>query len=122
MIEKLEPRGKYSGVKIHLTGEESRRFMELYERIQVQHSTHAFTNYEDENFSFKFVTSLGKKIRKLLVECPHLFEDRTKEQIEEALKTEQEQAALKLNALQKGEKWNQISKPTTKVKSPQVVP
>lgn len=89
---KLEPRGKYPGIKIHL------------DEVEVK----ALTNPPpSEMEAFAFTTRLGKKIRALMAEFPDLLAPRTEEQIKAELQLELEKSQLKLAKMAEGAKWNE---------------
>ncbi len=74
MSIKIEPRGKYAGVKVHLDGEEAKEFLAFAEGVEGVGTT-------KKTGVLKFACKLGAKINKLVGEVPNLFEDRTEEQI-----------------------------------------
>ena len=96
---KIEPRGKYAGVKVHLDGEEAGIFLK----------------WADEKWATKpnptliqFASKLGGKIQRLIKEVPNHLEDRTDEQIKEALEGDQEKIERQLTALKKGKDWKAV--------------
>lgn len=97
---KIEPRGKYAGVKVHLEGEECEELLDIY------NARNCASDLDKDNLSLRFAIRLGKKINQLLEEEPKLLEDRTDEQIKAALLKEQEESTRKLEKLEKGQKWN----------------
>lgn len=97
---KIEPRGKYAGVKVHLDGEESQMFLDVYK----DHSKGG-VDYTD---GYDFAVKLGKKISKLVGEMPNLLEDRTEEQIKEALTGDAEKIEKQLKAMAKGADWKKV--------------
>ncbi len=94
---KIEKRGKYAGVKVHLDENECAQLLELTPE-----------SYEADNVSVKFVGKLGKKIRMLLLEEPNLLKPRTPDEIKHELEVELESATLKLKALHTGQDWKEI--------------
>ena len=92
---KCEARGKYSGTKVHLDGEECKEILDFL----------------DPNCVFsaalpqKFVTKLGRKIKALLTEHPDLLKERTEEQVQAALLKDQKKIVQQLEALEKGKDW-----------------
>ena len=99
----IHPRGKYPGVKCHLDGEEAAEFLAYYEA-----NKKGIAEGELLSFPPKFASKLGKKIAALIEEVPHLLEERTEEQIQEALKGDQEKIAKQLTALDKGKDWKKV--------------
>lgn len=97
---KIEARGKYAGVKVHLDGDEAEVFLDFIkakgegEKIQKR----------IEKFAFK----LGGKIEALLEEKPYLLKDRTEEQIEAALTSDAEKIEAQLKVLKKGGDWKKV--------------
>ena len=97
---KIEPRGKYAGVKVHLDGDEAEMFLAwagLKTMVTTQHK-------EVINFASK----LGSKIQRLIEEIPNLLEDRTEEQIQLALTGDAEKIEKQLKALKKGQDWKAV--------------
>lgn len=97
---KIEARGKYAGVKVHLDGDEAEMFL-------------AFTakkiGYDEEARVMKFVSKLGGKIQSLIGEIPNLLEDRTEEQILDALQSDASKIEKQLKALKKGgDQWQHV--------------
>ena len=89
---KLEPRGKYPGIKIHL------------DEVEVK----ALTNPPPSEIeAFAFTTRLSKKIHALMQEHPDLLLPRTPEQIAAELQLELEKSQAKLAKMAAGGKWNE---------------
>lgn len=82
---KLERRGKYPGVKVHLEPEECSAM------VDGETTPHL---------------KLRKLIRKAMIEDPSLFSERSEDEIQEELKEERDKALLKLSNIKKGKKWN----------------
>ena len=101
---KVEPRGKYAGVKVHLDGDEAKFLMEAFEA----HSNDAKLQGIPK-FGI-FALKMGKKVRELLAEEPKLLEDRTDAEVAAILAKEAEKASLQLNAIKSGKKWQNIPK------------
>ena len=101
---KIEPRGKYAGVKVHLDGEEGQLFLDFVEKAKGQEK---FKLDKDDKV-IKFASKLGGKIQKLIGEVPNLLEDRTEEQIKEALTGDAEKIEKQLAALEKGKDWKKV--------------
>ena len=96
---KIEPRGKYAGVKVHLDGEEAGIFLKWAD---------GKWSSEPNPTLIQFASKLGGKIQRLIKEVPNLLEDRTEEQIKEALEGDQEKIEKQLKALEKGKDWKVV--------------
>lgn len=96
---KLERRGKYAGVKVHLDGPECELIL----------SDFSMTS-QDKNMmrEANFYLRLRKKLEELKKEFPDLLKDRTPEEIEVELKSEMLKSELKLDALSHGKDWKGI--------------
>lgn len=103
--EKVEKRGKYKGVKIHLSDDASQllmNFSDSYDptiRLQVE----------------VLCIDIGKKIKKLQDEYPNLLVDRSPEEIKAELENEFESAKKKLEAIESKKDWKQVKVPVAKV-------
>jgi hypothetical protein len=107
-VIKVEKRGKYGGVKIHLDPEEAKALMEsapilgdnadLYEQKSMQLLT----------VPLKLALKMGKKIGELAQAEPDLFNDRTPEEVAAILAKEVEKASLQLNAVKSGSQWQKV--------------
>lgn len=91
---KLEPRGKYAGVKVHLDGEECGEIISIP------------PGAKDEMLSFYI--SLRKHILKLQKVRPDLLKDRTPAQVEAELKEEAAKATMKLAKAGVAGEWNKV--------------
>lgn len=91
---KIESRGKYPGVKVHLDPEECELLMNLAQDVAL-----ASAPVKDH---IALASKMGKKILALREEEPTLLEERTPEQIKAILAKESEKARLQLEALNKG--------------------
>ena len=80
---KIESRGKYPGVKIHLDPDECKGII----------------NFADDN-------KLRKNLMALIKDSPNVFSERTPEEIAAVLKDEQDEATRKLELIHAGKKWN----------------
>ena len=100
---KIEKRGKYAGVKVHLEPDEVEPFMKLF---------HDFTAIGKPLPTtvtyFSLALKLGKKIVTLMKEEPSLLLERTPEEITLELENELESATLKLAAIKAGKGWKEI--------------
>jgi len=88
---KIEKRGKYPGVKVHLEPEEVKAFMES-------------ATYDKSDYNPMMVLSrkLGKKLNALVKEEPDTLTERTPEQVAEVVALELKTATQKMEALKKG--------------------
>jgi len=103
-MAKVEPRGKYAGVKVHLDGEESKLFLAFVKQPEGQHKFHL----DESDPVIKLVSKLGKKIKKLQFEVPTLLEDRTEEEIKKTLLRDQAKIKEQLDAIEAGQDWKQV--------------
>lgn len=117
---KIEKRGKYPGVKVHLDGEEARRIMEDCNSM-LEYSPKAITKMVNIAgggteavqaivTAFEHARKLAKKIAKEFKDYPSLFDERTEEEIKEELETEFKAAGDKLAAIEKGKDWKGAGK------------
>lgn len=119
---KIEPRGKYAGVKIHLDGDECEELLAAVQDDQVkgyQFSTKlAQGTMKKKSQQLFTVVALGvqmaSKIRNLQEEEPDLLKDRTPEQVKAILAKEVEKAKIQLDTLNAGGKITQIDKAALK--------
>lgn len=100
---KLEPRGKYAGIKIHLDKDETEHILGLNAKATSPHDVNT------QNFkSREFVIKLGKKIHRLMQEHPDLLKDKSDEDVAKMLEYEAEKASKKLVALKSGKQWQNV--------------
>ena len=90
---KIEARGKYPGVKVHLDEGEVQSILNMKE------------NYWKANLSVSFISKLAQKISVLLAEEPGLLTTRTPEQIKASVEEELKKLQEKLDAIIAGEDW-----------------
>jgi hypothetical protein len=100
---KIEKRGKYPGVKVHLEPDECALLVGV-KSVDMGHQP----GVKNPSIvaAFKFTAKLGEKIRKLQADEPDLLEERTLEQIREELELELRKAKEKLEKLNQGQIWN----------------
>ena len=103
---KIEKRGKYAGVKVHLEPDEVEVFLRL--DADVAKSPTLKQAIEKEITYFSLSAKLGKKIKHLLIEEPDLLQPRTEEEIKAELENEFESAKLKLEAISQKKDWKEI--------------
>jgi len=84
---KVERRGKYPGIKLHLGEPECNRILDFDRKP---------TN-ESEWACFYLIEKIGKRIRKAIEDDPSLLEDRTEEDIRQCLEEEAEKAQARLD-------------------------
>ena len=100
---KIEARGKYAGVKVHLDGDEAQDFLDYF------NANMKGASFKGEiNILPKFALKLGEKITRLIKEVPNLLEDRTDEQVEEALQADLEKIEKQLAAKGEGKDWKKV--------------
>lgn len=95
-ISKIEMRGKYSGVKIHLTGEESKLLLSW------------LGGSRDLNDAKTFTKAVAKAIRKLQEENPNVLKDRTPEEIAAALQKDKDKIEAQQQAMKSGKNWKKV--------------
>lgn len=93
---KIEPRGKYAGVKVHLDGDEAEEFLKAYKKDGLKDK------------AVEFQVKLGKKISKLLEDVPNLFKDRTEEQIKASMEKDLEKIHQQQKAMGEGKDWKKV--------------
>lgn len=107
---KIEPRGKYGGVKIHLEPEECELFLALAGKI----GTYAPENEELKKQIFGFSSKMGMKIKDLLAKEPDLLAERTPEQVKAILAKEVEKAKMQLDQVNAGLSHKEVDKEALK--------
>lgn len=125
---KLEPRGKYAGVKIHLDGEEVKALLEgvggpypavppplddasLEEKLKEIVKKSVLTSGIDVKWvkvPGTFMVDLYNHIKALMKEEPDLLEDKSPEKVAEVLQYEADKAAEKLIKLKEGGEWQKV--------------
>ena len=99
---KVEPRGKYAGVKLHLDKDECQKLLNFYTSAQDTASGIILSA------GTKFLLGMGKKVKDLLIDHPNLLHDRTDDEIHATLCKEAGESKLKLEAMGKGLDWKKI--------------
>ena len=109
---KIEKRGKYAGVKVHLEPDECEEFIKLATdmgKVEIDGGYANSPHFPPKGFNYMTLsTKLGKKISKLLKEEPSLLKERTPEEIQHELEVELESAQKKIHALKTGGNWKEI--------------
>ena len=100
---KIEARGKYAGVKVHLDGDEAQQFLDLV-RLKGEGKQ---ANKAEER-AITFAHKLGKKIDKLIEEVPNLLEDRTEEQIQASMEKDLDKILEQKKAIAAGKDWKKV--------------
>ena len=100
---KIEPRGKYAGVKVHLDGDEAEEVLAYFHA-----NKKGIAEGDLLSFPPKFASRLGAKINKLIAEMPNLLEDRTEEQIIEAMEGDLEKIQAQKKAIAQGKDWKKV--------------
>lgn len=93
---KVESRGKYPGVKLHLEPEEVTTILEAED----------FWHPVDE--VEKLLSKMQAKLQGLLKQEPDLLKERTPEQVAAILAKEVEKAGMQLNAVKSGKMWQKV--------------
>lgn len=104
---KIEKRGKYAGVKVHLEPEECEAFLKLHADL-VKSGKPPMSSIPYTPNYFTIAAKLGSKITKLIEHEPDLLKDRTPEEVKKELENEFESAKLKLDAIHKGKDWKGV--------------
>jgi len=100
---KIEKRGKYAGVKVHLEPDEAEVYMKFASDMEKSgHKIQGGISY------LSLSAKLGKKISALMVEEPGLLKARTPDEIKVELENEFESAKLKLAAIKQGGDWKEV--------------
>lgn len=101
---KIEKRGKYAGVKVHLEPDECEPFVKLVKDA----ASAGVAVQQDSPTYFSLAFQLGKKINKLMADEPSLMSPRTEDEIKHELEVELESAQKKLAALTNNQDWKGI--------------
>lgn len=101
---KIEKRGKYAGVKIHLDAEECSKLIRAAEIEDFRQAN----NLKPIVVPLKLAIQMGQEIRNLLKEEPNLLQDRSSEEVAAILAKEVEKAQMQLNAVKSGKKWQKV--------------
>lgn len=108
---KIETRGKYPGVKLHLEPEEVQAVVVL---STLDHADDLYQIALPDTLST--LRKMGLKIQKLLEETPGLLEERTPEQVAAIMVKEIEKQTLQLAALKAGSEWKKVDPSVLKEK------
>lgn len=97
---KIEPRGKYPGIKIHLDEKEVEEFIGL--------NPDGKATVVSSGVGEALRKRLRTKVKDLLHEVPWLLKERTSEQIIAELTIEKEKSEKKLAAIAAGKDWKEV--------------
>lgn len=101
---KIEKRGKYPGVKVHLDPDECEAFSSLAsyaEKTEILKGTKPLSYL---NVAIK----IGHKLLKIAKEDPSFIEERTPEQVKESLMKDKKKIEEQLNAMGTGKDWKKV--------------
>ena len=98
---KIERRGKYPGVKVHLEKGECEMLIKLWESMKG-------INIAASTTDIAFLFKLARKVSNLAEEEPTLLEERSEEEILATLSKEAIESDLKLKAIGKGADWKKV--------------
>ena len=107
-LEKIERRGKWGGVKAHLSGPECQRLLDWREKYKKQKNNGEYPSADLSDTSFEFVKDLSKSIKGLLEEDPKLLEDRTEDQVKESLLKDKRKIEEQLQTMESGADWKKV--------------
>ena len=97
---KMERRPKHPGCKLHLDDKETQEFLDWYQKYK--------DGFEVEGEAFVFTKRIAKSIKKLLAEDSLLLEERTEEQVKEALLKDQKKIVEQLQTMESGADWKKV--------------
>src|SRR3990167_8103922 len=100
-LEKIERRGKFGGVKAHLSGPECTRLLELRKKWKLGDPSW-------QKGALEFVLDLSKEVKNLLKEYPNLLEDRTPEEVEAALLKDNKKIEEQLSTMKSGKDCKKV--------------
>jgi len=104
---KIEPRGKFGGIKVHLDPQETQDLVGFAENMNKHGGYHAPTlTIKTNAVPFVFAETLRQKVTKLLLKFPDLYEDKSPEKVKEELQLEIKKSTLKLGEMANGIKWD----------------
>lgn len=102
----IERRGKYPGVKIHLTKDECLRLLDLIEQLDQAKATHApAADALSRRGLYKHAKAVARALQEELAHDPTILDERNEVEIREAMETELEKLTKKLAAFDAGEPW-----------------
>lgn len=101
---KIEKRGKYPGVKVHLDPEEVEPFLKLAEYAKTAQLS---PQYKGEDW-FTIALKMAKKLTKVKEEDPDFLKERTPEQIKASMLKDMEKINAQLKAGVEDGSWKHI--------------
>lgn len=113
---KIEKRGKYAGVKVHLDKDQVEGVLAEIASIKTFYKSLPEGAKEGKKFKERFSTlkELVDSITTLLQADPTTLLDRSEEEIKEMLLLEQKAAGEKLSLMEKGKDWKKATKAAMK--------
>ena len=107
---KIEKRGKYPGVKVHLEPEECEAFIALAENASQAGMlpVGGMPLSKPDPTYFTVALKIGKKMKKIAADDPDFLTERTPEQIEAALLKDKQKIELQLQAGIANGAWKQV--------------
>jgi hypothetical protein len=104
---KIEKRGKYSGVKVHLDADECKELLGT-QRLNGHAGRADAADGLMIKISTRFVGKLGRKIQEMLAAYPALLKDRTDDEVREQLDADINKMLEQRKALEQGKNWKGI--------------
>jgi hypothetical protein len=105
---KIEKRGKYPGVKVHLEKDECEVLLALAANYEIAYPKGSPILDGGSHNYISLSAKMGRKIKLLLAEEPNLLTERTEEEVIAALSKESIESAEKLAAIGKGVDWTKV--------------
>lgn len=104
---KIESRGKYAGIKVHLDAEEATQFLAWADQEGTIKDLKK-VSVETVKVPVLFAIKLGGKIAKLLKDDPKVLEDRTPEQIAASMQKDLDKIIAQQHAMSSGKDWKKV--------------
>jgi hypothetical protein len=105
---KIEKRGKYPGVKVHLDPEECEAFLQFAEDVAKSALPVPTNTLLVQDTFFSVSLKIGKKMLKLRDEAPNFLKERTPLEIEQALLKDKQKIEQQLQAGIANGAWKQV--------------
>ena len=103
-VYKSDRRGKYPGIKAHLDEADCQELLEWYKHLK--EGTKSSKELMPEGI--QFAKRLAKTVKEVLAENPDLLEERTPEQVREALEKDQKKIQEQLATMKSGDDWKKV--------------
>lgn len=104
---KIERRGKYPGVKVHLDPEECEAFIKFADdKLTADHPISDAPPAKPTYFSVSL--KIGKKMKKIMADAPDFLSDRTPEQVKESLLKDHAKIQEQLKAMDEKKDWKTV--------------